>query len=147
MKNQDIKQSEDIIKTILDARADDKSAKKIPVDVPKEFTTPDFFLDNNPHGLMTKETFKYLMDNLSERNIKELHLVIGKLNASEYFEFSPVPNGTGPIPMLYAYIGGWRGRENFKIPAVDNVAKFLSHYKSLRFQCNFSFEELYNSVK
>lgn len=152
MKNQEpLKENQnqpvDIVKIILDSRTEEKQAKKTPVDIPKEFTSEDFFLENNPHGLMRKATFKFLIDNLKAAELKEFKLVLSKLNANEYFEFSPVPYGNGPVEMLYAQISGWRGREKFKIPAVDNVQKFLSHYHTLRFQCSFSFEELYHSVK
>lgn len=136
-----------LIEEIVSNRKDVNKAKKPVKDIPKEFNTEDFFTDTNPFGLMTKETFKRLIDTMSTSELKELQIVIEKLNNNEFFEYNAVPYGSGPIPKIYAQIGGWRGREKFTIPAVDNVPKFLAHYIALRFECKFSFEELYNSVK
>ena len=136
-----------VIQIILDDRKKDKVKKTDHSEVPEVFTSTEFFTDNNPFGLMKIETFKMLITVMSESELHELGIVLEKLNANEYFEFSSVPYGKGAFKKLYANINGPRGKEKFSIPAVDNVSKFLSIYIMRRFTCKFSMQELYNLVK
>lgn len=136
-----------VIQIIMDDRKKEKVTKVEHSEVPDVFTSREFFTDNNPFGLMKIETFKMLVSVMSESELHELGILLDKLNANEYFEFSGVPYGKGVVKKLYASISGPRGKEKFSIPAVDNVTKFLAVYIMRRFTCKFSMQELYNLVK
>lgn len=136
-----------VIQIIMDDRKKEKVTKVEHSEVPDVFTSREFFTDNNPFGLMKIETFKMLVSVMSESELHELGILLDKLNANEYFEFSAVPYGKGVVKKLYASISGPRGKEKFSIPAVDNVTKFLAVYIMRRFTCKFSMQELYNLVK
>ncbi len=137
----------DLIQNILSNRKIKKLKDVEQSELPEVFTSKEFFTDNNPFGLMKMETFKMLISIMSESELYELRIVLEKLNANEYFEFSSVPYGKGTVKKLYASINGPRGKERFSIPAVDNVSKFLALYIMRRFSCKFSLEELHDSLK
>ena len=140
-------QENTLIQNILNNRKT-KAVKEVEQpELPEVFTSKDFFTDNNPFGLMKMETFKMLVSVMSESELYELGIVLEKLNANEYFEYSSVPYGNGAVKKLYAYISGPRGKEKFTFPAVDDVSKFLARYIMRRFTCKFSLKELYNSVQ
>ncbi len=140
-------QENDLIQNILSNRKT-KAVKEVEqTELPEVFTSKEFFTDNNPFGLMKMETFKMLVSVMSESELYELGIVLEKLNANEYFEYSSVPYGNGAVKKLYAYISGPRGKEKFTFPAVDDVSKFLARYIMRRFTCKFSLKELYNSVQ
>lgn len=136
-----------VIQTILDERNAVTKPSKVNDEMPKIFNSEDFFLDNCPFGIMWKESFRLLMDTSKESEIKEFEILLEKMNDNESFEFNSVPYGNGPVKKIYAFVGGWRGREKFAILAVDNMHKFLVAYIKLHFDCNFSLQELYDLSK
>jgi hypothetical protein len=139
-------QEVDVVQMILE----DRKNKQPKVSAAIGITTIDaeaFFLDNNRLGAMTIETFKELIDELSSSQLQELQLFFQRLNEGSNINFKPLSYGNGKFKSFYASIVYKKGREDFRLPAMNSFYVFLTFYMSGKLICNFTMKELYDIVK
>lgn len=110
-------------------------------------TAETFFMDNNPRGAMKKETFRHLTQVLSAQQLQEMQLGFQRLSEGLPIDFKGIAYGKGEIQSFYVSISRKLGREQFRLPAVDNMLVFLIFYADGKVNCNFTMKELYDIVK
>jgi hypothetical protein len=139
-------QDVDVVQMILNDRKKEASESS---EIPGTgiITADAFFLDNNPRGGMRMETFRHLIKVLPESQLQELQVFFQRLSEGVSIDFKAIAYGKGEIKNFYASINHKRGREQFRIPAVDNMLIFLIFYIDGKVSCNFSMKELYEIVK
>lgn len=136
----------DVVQMILDGRRMDAEIASSKKDATPIITAESFFLDNNPRGIMTKATFKSLIQTQSSSSLQELQVFFQRMNEAAIINFKAVTYGKGEIQNFYANIIYQRGKEEFRLPAVDNFMIFMIFYLKGEVKCQFTLKDLYTFI-
>ena len=139
-------QSEDVIEMILRDRKTEVKTEASDLGIAGIITAETFFMDNNPGGAMKIETFNQLLREWPIPQLRELEIFIDRLSEGAHVNFKSLAYGKDVIKKFYANVPGVRGKEEFTLPAVDNMFIFLIFYINGKFTCKVSFKELYEYV-
>jgi|JI6StandDraft_1071083.scaffolds.fasta_scaffold200804_2 hypothetical protein len=140
-------QSESVIDMIQRDRKTEVKIDASVLGIAEIITAETFFMDNNPGGAMKIATFKRLINELQISQLREMEMFIDRLSEGVHINFKSLAYGKDGIKKFYANVPGVRGKQEFTLPAVDNIFVFLQFYIDGLFACKLSFKELYEYVK
>lgn len=136
--------------SVIDMILADQKAKRenlVKLAAPLIIDAENFFIDNNPNGVMYKATAIRLSEEMPAELLQEWDLALEKLRERAPLKFKAISYGKAETPVFYLNFGEYGSIEPYRFPAVDNTLGFIRGVGSRQMVCKITLADIYNQIK